>query len=249
MRLSLIVPLPCVFLFALAGQAQNFQVPPLTAPVIDQTHIFDEPVRERLDQALGQLYQTKKTQIQVLVVPTLNGVPIEQASIQVTDAWKLGGKEGDRGLLILMSMQDRRVRIEVGQGLEGDIPDARAKQIISNRIIPLFKQGQFQAGLLAGVFSVAQITDPDFDFKSYFAEDFIPDIQPKNTGKKLPGVFFIIIILVILFINRFGGGGGGFRRRGWYLGGPGFGGGGFGGGSSWGGGGGGFSGGGASGDW
>ena len=99
--------------------------------------------------------------IVILTVDSLEGEPIEQASIQVTDRWKLGKADEDNGILIFLAKADKKVRIEVGQGLEGDLPDAYAKQIIEDVMLPLFRRGDFAQGILLGVYQVARRTNPD----------------------------------------------------------------------------------------
>ena len=230
----------------------EFQIPPLSTPVVDQAQVLSLAFQRQLDRALRDLNARSYTQMAVLIVPELGGTPIESASMQVVEKWKLGKKETDRGLLLLIAMKERRMRIEVGQGLEGDIPDAIAKRIIADVITPRFKQGEFEAGIYLGVGQLITRTEPNFDFQSYFGEN----AHNLNRGKKSSkgGLGLIILLIIIILILRGLGSGHGGGRGGFYSGtgyGGSFGGGGFGGGSGGGfsGGGGGFSGGGASGGW
>lgn len=231
----------------------EFQVPELTGPVVDQAHILDRGTEQKIEAALRYLHEQGGSQITVLTVPSLEGLPIEQASIKVTDAWKLGTAKGDNGVLLLVAPKERSVRIEVGQGLEGVLTDADSKEIVSDSIIPLFRAGDFPSGVLVGVYQIARKTDPNVDLTPYL--EGAVQKAPRGGHSPLRGwVLFIFFILFILF-SLLGGGGGGrrrFRRGGFYYGGGGWGGGGgFGGsgGGGWSGGGGGFSGGGASGNW
>lgn len=237
------------------SQAQTFQVPALTAPVMDEANIVDAETEAALNKVIRELRDSGGSQLNVLTIPTLNGVPIEQASIQVTDKWQLGSKKQDNGVLLLIAMQDRKMRIEVGQGLEGVLPDAIANRIIQDRIAPYMREGRTSEAVLVGVASIIENTDPQFDLRSHLAVPQAQEVPPGFNEKQLSSKFvkWLIIIMIIMFIF----GGRGRRRRrggvlpfmmGYGLGGGFRGGGGFGGGG-WSGGGGGFSGGGASGGW
>lgn len=246
---SVLVFVSCV------AMAQQFKVPALTAPVMDEANIIDARTEEALNNAIRDLHDSGGSQINVLTVDTLNGVPIEQASIQVTDQWKLGTKKADNGVLFLIAMQDRKMRIEVGQGLEGVLPDAIANRIIQDRVAPYMREGKTSEAVLMGVASIIENSDPQFDIRSHLGIQRRASRVSDNGDGGLGWVIIIFFLFVIigrpllglLFLGSRGGRGGG----GFYGGGGGWGGGGFGGGGggSWGGGGGGFSGGGASGGW
>lgn len=133
---------------AIAG---SVPVPPLTARVTDQTGTLDAAQSQSLDSTLAALEAGKGSQIAILIVPTTGDETIEQYSIRVTDAWKLGRKGVDDGILVLVAKDDHKVRIEVGRGLEGAVPDALANRIIDEAIVPKFKQGDFAGGLQDGI--------------------------------------------------------------------------------------------------
>lgn len=235
------------FLFlSLGSWAQTtFKVPPLTGPVIDQVGFLTRSDRQELMQLLYDFNKRGKAQVQVLIVPDLQGFPIEQASIQITDQWKLGSAKKDNGVLFLIAAQERALRIEVGQGLEGAIPDITAKRIISDQVIPLFRAKRYSAGVVVGVHEILRLADKEFADEN--------NLKEEDSGGIDPTLFVIIVLFIIISIlGRFGGGRGRFYRGGGW-GGGGFGGGGGwssgGGGGGWSGGGGGFSGGGASGNW
>ncbi|NNM63858.1 MAG: YgcG family protein [Burkholderiales bacterium] len=134
-------------------------VPPLTAPVTDLTGTLSTDQAQALDQQLRDFTARKGSQIAVLIVPTTQPEAIEQYSIRVTDAWKLGRKGVDDGVLLLVAKDDRAVRIEVGYGLEGAIPDAIAKRIVAETIAPDFQAGRFDAGIQAGVSQLMRLID------------------------------------------------------------------------------------------
>lgn len=126
-------------------------IPPLNSPVTDLTGTLSAPQRSALEQQLTQLEAEKGSQIAVLLVPTTAPEAIEQYSLRVAEAWQLGREGVDDGALLLIAKDDRKLRIEVGYGLEGVIPDATAKRIISEVISPKFRQGDFAGGIGAGV--------------------------------------------------------------------------------------------------
>lgn len=144
---------------AALAQTALVPVPALTAPVTDLTGTLTPDQTATLDQELRAFATQKGSQIAVLMVPSTAPEAIEQYSIRVTDAWKLGRKGQDDGVLLLVAKDDRAVRIEVGYGLEGAIPDAIAKRIIAEIITPQFKQGDYFGGLQAGVQQLMKLID------------------------------------------------------------------------------------------
>lgn len=126
-------------------------VPGLKARVTDLTQTLSDAQRSSLEQKLATFEAQKGSQIAVLIVPTTQPEEIEQYSIRVVDAWKLGRAKVDDGALLLVAKNDHHLRIEVGRGLEGAIPDAIAKRIIAETIAPHFRQGDFAGGINAGV--------------------------------------------------------------------------------------------------
>lgn len=230
---------------ALPGE--TFAVPPLSGPVVDTANVLTPHTVQKLSRILRSLQEQGGSQVVVLTVDQLHGVPIEQASIQVTDAWKLGTTAKDNGVLLFIASKDRALRIEVGQGLEGQLTDAHSRRIIDQVIVPYFKKGDYDAGVLAGVATILQHTDPDFR----------PEESLGMRRRRAPapsfGLLFVMIVIFMILRQFFGGGpggrlggGGSSRSNRIYWGGGG--GGGFSGGG-FSGGGGGFSGGGASGRW
>lgn len=144
----LLLPLSAVVWSADSGLVP---VPALTARVTDLTQTLTPQDSAALEQKLAAFEQQKGSQIAVLVVPTTQPEAIEQYAIRVLDVWKLGRAKVDDGALLIIAKSDRRLRIEVGRGLEGVLPDAIAKRIIAETITPHFKQGDFAGGINAGV--------------------------------------------------------------------------------------------------
>lgn len=126
-------------------------VPELAARVTDLTNTLSPDQKSALESRLAAFEREKGSQIAVLLVPSTQPETIEQYGIRVVDNWKLGRKGIDDGILVLMATQDREVRIEVGYGLEGVIPDVTAKRVIEEIMIPRFREGDVAGGLNAGI--------------------------------------------------------------------------------------------------
>jgi uncharacterized protein len=134
-------------------------VPPLKARVTDLAGVLTPAQRTALEERLAAFESTKGSQIAVLIVATTQPETIEQYGIRVADEWKLGRKGVDDGALLLVAMKDRTVRIEVGYGLEGVLPDAIAKRIVEEEVVPRFRQGDFYGGIEAGVGRMIRVVE------------------------------------------------------------------------------------------
>lgn len=234
--------------FASHVHAAELAVPELSGPVIDEAWILDGSTKNHLQQYLQNLNSRRVVQLQVWTIADLGEDTIENAAIRAFDKWKLGEKGRDNGVLILLAPNNRRVRIEVGRGLEGAIPDALAKRIIREEMTPYLRSKRYSDAVLVGVQSVAALADKEFaDQNPQGLAVSKSDTVIGGWGMKHIFLAFIILVFILTrltFLPFLGGG-----RRGWGSGG-GFGGGGWsGGGGGWSGGGGGSSGGGSSGDW
>ncbi len=148
--IGLVLMLLLVMVSGLA-QAKLIAVPPLGALVTDLTGTIKPSDIAQLDAKLKAFETEKGSQIAVLIVSTTQPEDIAQYSIRVVEQWKIGRKKQDDGVLILVAKDDRKMRIEVGRGLEGAIPDLYAKRIIAEDIAPHFKQGDMLGGLNAGI--------------------------------------------------------------------------------------------------
>jgi len=149
--------LAVLLLFSLAGNGQ-VAVPPV-ARVVDQTGTLSAENRAALERMLEQLEQRKGAQIAVVMVKTTAGEPIEQYALRVGEQWKLGRRKVDDGAVLVVAKDDRALRIEVGYGLEGALNDATAKRIVSDIIVPRFKEGDFFGGISAGVDRMIRVID------------------------------------------------------------------------------------------
>lgn len=233
-------------LISLSVVAQN--IPQRNSPpklVNDFADVLSAEEENQLEQKLVAYDDSTSNQIVVLTIPTIDGFPVEEYALKVLREWGIGNKKTNNGVLILAVMNDRKLRIEVGYGLEGALPDITCKQIIRNNLTPNFKSGNYYQGFLEASNSIIQAAAGEYT---------APD-DYNNRDKKSPSVgkiiLFIIIFLLIAFVKR--GRGGGMYSGGGYWGGPTIFGGGGGFGSDSGGfggfGGGSGGGGGASGDW
>jgi len=179
-----------------AAPAPAKDVPYLAGRVTDDANIIPPDVEQRLDQELAQFEKETGSQVAVLTVDSLDGDPIEDYSMRVAQTWKLGRKGVDDGVLLLVAKNDRKLRIEVGYGLEDELTDLQAGRIIRNVITPKFKQGDFGAGIEDGVNAIFGTLRDE--------PGAIPDEPPpgSSTGNQLgswwqKGLFGLIFIVVI----------------------------------------------------
>lgn len=155
--LSALLLLPLLWWAGWAAAADLQPVPPLKAPVTDLAQLLSPAEAEALNRKLLDLDREKGSQVAVLIVPTTQPETIFDYSFRVADHWKLGRKGVDDGVLLVLAVKDRRSHLQVGYGLEGAIPDIRAKQILDDIMRPYFQQGQFAAGLDAGTDAVIRL--------------------------------------------------------------------------------------------
>lgn len=264
-----------LLLFFTAAVAQ-VSIPELSHRVTDLTATLSPQQTSALENKLATFEAEKGSQIAVLIVPTTQPEDIAQFGIRVADAWKIGRQKIDDGVILIVAKDDRKLRLEVGYGLEGVIPDAIAKRVISEVITPYFKTGDFAGGIDAGVTQLinliageslpAPTNDPGSQadegaflfilFGGVIAGFVLSAMLGRLMGGLLAGlgagavaVMFFGLGIMMVFIALMVFFIVGIKHRGgggWSSGGGGFGGGS---GGSWGGGGGGFGGGGASGSW
>jgi uncharacterized protein len=248
-----LLPFCVLFLLAIAvGQAAEPEFPPLAGRVNDRAGLLSERDQKELDAALARFEAETTDQIVVATLESLQGLSIEEYGYQLGRHWGIGQEGKDNGALLIVAPEEREVRIEVGYGLEGELTDAQSRMIIETSILPHFRQGDFAAGIKAGVAAMIETLGGSYD-------SVLPPAQVRESDRA-PSPFPLAIMLPlmpIIVLNRLFG-----RRRrrryrgyggpvivpgGWSSQGGGAGGGGRSGGFS--GGGGSFGGGGASGRW
>ncbi len=140
-------------LFACAASAQP-TVPPLTGRVVDRADVLGAATEQALTDLLAAHEQATSNQVVVLTVPSLDGESVEHVAEEVFNTWSLGQAGQDNGVLVLIARDDREMRIEVGYGLEGDLTDAQAGRIVRGEFVPAFRNGDYDAGTLAGVAAI-----------------------------------------------------------------------------------------------
>jgi len=147
---------------AVTSAAAALEVPPLQGRVNDYAEMLSKSTVRQLDAVLADLERTDSTQIVVLTVPSLQGDSLEDFSIRVAEAWKIGRQEFDNGAILLIARDDRKIRIEVGYGLEGSLTDLTAGRIIRNVMVPRFRQGEFDQGVIDGVNAVVGVVRGEY---------------------------------------------------------------------------------------
>jgi len=144
---------PTIFSFALA-----LEVPPLRGRINDYAGMIQPDKARELEGRLADFERDTGHQVAVLTIPSLKGDALEDFSIRVAEAWKIGQKGFDNGAILLIVRDDHKLRIEVGYGLEGVLPDAIANRIISEIIVPRFRENDYSGGIEAGVNAILQVT-------------------------------------------------------------------------------------------
>lgn len=155
------VSLALILLLLAAGQAlaaTASDVPRLAGRVNDYANLLTRPQSEQLEQTLAQYERETGNQVAILTVPSLGGQDIESYSIRVAEAWKIGQKGKDNGVILVVAPNDRRVRIEVGYGLEGVLPDILAARIIRSVLTPAFQSGQYYTGIAGAVDAIMRVS-------------------------------------------------------------------------------------------
>lgn len=220
--------------------AMALDFPALSGRVVDQAGLLTAAQRTTLEQQLAAEEQASSNQLVVVTLNSLEDTDIADYGYQLGRHWGIGQKGKDNGVLLIVAPHERRVRIEVGYGLEGKLTDALADAIIRNEITPAFKRGDFYGGIQAGVTAIIGVIHGEYE-----ASASEPPVWPLI-------IFLVVLFLVLGVMGAFGGGSYGGGLGGGYGGGYGggsHGGGGFSRGGGFGGGGGGFGGGGSSGGW
>jgi uncharacterized protein len=206
-----------LFIPLIWAAAEARDVPPLTGRVVDLAQVLPPAVAEQLSSRLKAHEDKTTNQVAVLIIPSLEGEPLFDFSHRVATTWKLGQKGTDNGALLLVAIKDRKVRIEVGYGLEGALTDARAAQIIRNEIVPRFRQGDFAGGITAGADAILKTIEG-----TYTAAERPPG--PAQPDDRVGSVLLAVIIGVMIglmlsrvhrFVGAAAGGGISFLAAPW----------------------------------
>lgn len=182
----------CFFIFY-NFNSFGLAVPSLSGPVVDKAGILSRDESEKIEDFLLDLNNRSQVQIAVLIIPSLEGEPIEDYSMQVAEKWKLGSKEKDSGALLVVAVKDKKLRIEVGYGLEENLTDSRSGQIIRNFIAPQFRSGNYGEGIYDGIKAMAAYASED---ESLLKEIAVSD-EDDEGGFPQALLFFIFVYLMI----------------------------------------------------
>jgi len=169
-----------------AASAWALDVPPLTGRIVDLAHVLPADVAASLTSDLETHEAKTGNQVALLILPSLDGESLEELSHRVATTWKLGQKGTDNGVLLLIALRERKVRIEVGYGLEGTLTDLRSAHIIRNEIVPRFRAGDLPGGVTAGVHAILGTIEG-----SYKAEE-VPSVRARS-GQG-PSAFQYVIV-------------------------------------------------------
>ena len=220
----------------------------ITGRVVDGAGVLSESTQTELTDMLAAHERATGQQVVVVTLDSLEGYTIEDYGYQLGRYWGIGQKGKNTGALLIVVPKEHKVRIEVGYGLEGTLTDASSRTIIENDILPSFKRGDFNAGVLAGTTSILKVLGGDETAQSSDAETGTSTAANNDSGSAWPVLLFVAVWLLIIILRRRAGSTFGPRSYGYY-GGGGFPSGGGSGGGGFSGGGGSFGGGGASGSW
>lgn len=180
----------------------SLEVPALNTPVTDKADVINSSEEKELNRFLTNLSNETGIQVAVLTIPSLEGEALESYSMKVVEDWKLGQKGKDNGVLLLVSVGDKEIRIETGYGVEGDLTDTKCGLIIRNVITPHFKSGDYSTGIVQGVHSIVQNVAGDFSENGEI-------IEINEEDEEFPGVvigFFLVFISTVLLGSKNKGG-------------------------------------------
>lgn len=176
-------------------------VPPLKGHVNDYANILSASEAGRLETKLTEFERTDSTQLVVLTIPSLEGEDLEGYSIRVAEAWKIGWKGLDNGVIVLVSQAEKKIRIEVGRGLEGKLTDLVSGRIIRTVMVPYFKKGDFDGGMEAGTTAIIEVVRGEFK-----AQDRAPGgkTSAKSSGSSMftLAIFLVIALLFLAAISK-----------------------------------------------
>jgi uncharacterized protein len=191
-----------VLLPAIPALAAGPEFPQLSGRVVDQAGILSPSTREGLTAMLAQFEQATGKQVVVVTLRSLQGYPIEDFGYQLGRQWGIGQKGKNTGVLLIVAPNDRKVRIEVGYGLEGTLTDAASRIIIEREILPNFRNGDFNGGVVAGTAAIVALLGGNPS-----AAGALPNAQPSNDFEGSPWALLIVLAIFTIVLslrNRFG---------------------------------------------
>ena len=181
-------------LFAFCAAAEDVPIPPLTGRVVDVNGTLSAEQKRELEASLEAFEKRKGSQIAVLITGTTFPEPIESFALRVAEAWKIGRKGVDDGIVVVIAKSDQAMRLEVGYGLEGAVPDASAKRLIEEEFIPRFREGDFYGGLRAGLDRLMRLID---------GEPLPEPKQDTGRGSDLRSIetYFVLFMVIVIAVG------------------------------------------------
>lgn len=194
----------CILFFILLFpfSAHALDVPKLQGHVNDYANMISPSTKAELEKELNSFEQTDSTQIVILTIPSLEGKVLDEFSIKVAESWKIGQKGKDNGIIITVAKQEKKIRVEVGRGLEGKLTDLAAGRIVDLVIKPKFKRGDFDGGFVSGVHSLIDATRGEFKAD----KNHLPKKKDSIHNFLTILIFGVIVLLFIGSISRIVGG-------------------------------------------
>jgi len=187
-----------------AAEAQTF--PPLSGRVVDAAKLLSPEQVAQLTQLSAQVEQASTRQLVVATIPDLQGYPIEDYGYRLGRAWKIGQKDANNGIILIVAPNERKVRIEVGYGLEPIMTDALSSVIINDTILPKFKAGDMAGGIMDGAAAIAEQMKLPLEAAEQRAKQTVGQTQTRHrdNGNPLAVIFWVIVIVVIIVPMAFG---------------------------------------------
>ena len=179
------------------GQIQR-DLPSLNEPVIDQANLLSPAEKQAISQRILNLHNAGKGQIGVVIIPTTGQEDIFDYSMRVAEAWQLGSAKRDNGLLMTIAINDRRIQILTGYGLEGVLPDIVAGRIINDKITPYFKQGQYAQGIDSGLAEIERILNLDPEIAAQAADELKERHEQAYKAQQASQATFGAVIFIII---------------------------------------------------
>jgi uncharacterized protein len=204
-----------VFTLCAVALAQSLGFPQLTGRVVDDAGLLNAAARTELEQTLADLEQKTTDQLVVVTLKSLQGTSIEDYGYQLGRHWQIGQKDKNNGVLLIVAPNERKVRIEVGYGLEGTLTDAIASFIVQTAILPRFKAGDFPGGIRRGVEDIVQVLSGDAeDYAQRAARAAEPSLSPEELFVMMLFLFVAVAIIMNIIGGMWAGAVGNGRGRG-----------------------------------
>lgn len=172
------------------------KIPPFSTAVKDETGLFSASEKNTLEQVLIRLAESGKVKMAIYIPKSLDGYSIEEFALKTAETWKLGSEKEDNGLLLVIAPNERRMRLEVGYGLEGDLTDVESSRILNQVLAPYFKEGRFGDGTLAAILTIANKLEISLDLTAP------APVKNQEEGSPLGLIIMLVILFIVMGANR-----------------------------------------------